>query len=180
MSDKSTPQDKQSLSLANETNLAEAMKRGMRCLASGVIVLATRNEEGEPQGMTITAINSVSDKPPSLLVCVNRETASFRALQFSREFTVNVLNENQQAISDTFAFSAEGKGRFEYGSWQPFKTSSVLHLHNALATFYCRCDQFVEYGTHCVVIAKIIDVAVSAVETEPLIYCNGGYHRLQP
>ena len=170
--DKTTPNS------LNDDVLATAMKSGMRHLASGVALMATRDARGEAQGMTVTAVNSLSDQPPSLLVCLNRSTSSLRALKESKEFSINLLNANQRELSEKFAFSAEGESRFSFGQWLQHGDFSPPYLQDALVSFFCHVDRFIDYGSHCIVIGCIEEV-LAAEDREPLIYYDGGYRTLR-
>jgi len=46
---------------------------------------------------------SVSLTPPLVSFCVMKTSKSWPGIRLSRRFTVNVLSEEQQAISDAFA-----------------------------------------------------------------------------
>jgi flavin reductase (DIM6/NTAB) family NADH-FMN oxidoreductase RutF len=164
--------------------LAQAMKQGMRQLASGIAVIATRDKIGMSQGMTVTALTSLSDHPPSLLVCLNRAAVSLQAIRDTHNFSINILNNAQQAVSDAFAFAPEGEERFKPGQWQHHATNAQRYLPDALAVFFCIADRFIDYGTHCIVVARIQEVRVQNIHEDdaslkPLVYYDGGYRQLQ-
>ena len=88
-----------------------AMKEGMRRLASGVSVITSVDAQGNPYAMTATSITSVSDSPASLLVCINKSTRMFEAIAEGGQFCVNLLNHDQEAISNRCAITVRGAGR---------------------------------------------------------------------
>jgi flavin reductase len=53
--------------------------------------------------MTATAVCSVSDEPPSLLLCVNRNARLHDILAANGVFCVNILAAGQEAISQAFS-----------------------------------------------------------------------------
>src|ERR1051325_10238577 len=66
--------------------------------ATGVTVVTTAHE-GTVRGMTANSICSVSLEPLSVLVCVNREAITYGILDAGQIFCVNVLADDQEALS---------------------------------------------------------------------------------
>src|SRR5512132_3486387 len=71
--------------------------------ASGVCVVTTINEDATPAGVTISAFASLSLEPPLVLFCIGKRSANLSAWLTSRQFSVNVLSEDQTLLSQTFA-----------------------------------------------------------------------------
>src|SRR5436305_1338085 len=80
----------------------EIFKSLMRNIASSVAVISTSNE-GRLHGMTATAVCSVSADPATILIVVNRSTRSHPVIATTKQFTVNILAEDQHEISGLFA-----------------------------------------------------------------------------
>ena len=53
---------------------------GMARLGSAVAIIATNGPAGR-HGFTASAVCSVTDTPPTLLVCINRSVSSYAAFQ---------------------------------------------------------------------------------------------------
>src|SRR5918997_5156327 len=70
--------------------------------ATGVTVI-TSHHDGTDHGATASAVSSVSLDPPSLLVCLNRATATETAVRESGTFVVNILREDQGELAMRFA-----------------------------------------------------------------------------
>lgn len=154
------------------------MKAGMRHLASGVAVAAARGSDGIRHGMTVTSVTSVSDQPPSLLVCLHRESITFRSLDTTDFFSVSILKQAQEEISHRCAFTPDDEDRFSLGEWRDYGEQRIPYLHGALAVFLCRITRRIDYGTHCIIIGDIIDVIANGDNDQPLIYCRGEYKSL--
>ena len=71
--------------------------------ASGVTIVTTRDGDGRPAGLTVSAFASLSLDPPLVLVCVDHKAQSYPALKDSRGFAVNVLGTHHEALSRRFA-----------------------------------------------------------------------------
>lgn len=157
--------------------MSDAMKEGMRRLASGVCVITAKDSSGSPYAMTATSVTSVSDQPASLLVCINKNTRMFQAIEDGGNFCVNLLNHDQEEISNRCASGDQGADRFQSGQWQELR--ALPYLEGSLAAFFCRQEQSIDFGTHRILIGGIQEVLVSQDETiNPLIYLNGGYGTL--
>ncbi|MDO3384128.1 flavin reductase family protein [Gilvimarinus algae] len=162
----------------HNTDLALAMKQGMRRLASGVSVLSTRVDSDERFAMTVSSVTSVSDNPPSLLVCINKQISLQGHLEAEGcTFAVNVLGSDQQQVSNVCAGFEPVHDRFSVGNWLE-GPDAIPYLTDSEAVFFCKTDKVVTYGTHHIVIGRIDDVLVSERHSNPLLYHNGGYGEL--
>lgn len=157
--------------------LAAAMKKGMRELASGVAILACR-EKHIVRAMTVTSITSVSDNPPSLLVCVHHDSSTAKALASNPYFSLSVLAMEQAELANHCAFGPE-EARTECGLWGYYGEQSIPYPRDTLATFFCHVTSQPQHGTHKVVFGQIDGVQTGSETQYPLIYVRGDYHSLQ-
>lgn len=152
---------------------AKDFKRALATWASGVTVVTTKGENGFA-GLTASAFSSVSAEPPLVLVCVNREAESCAALKTAGFFAVNVLAEEQEAVSNSFAFGDKDK-RFENLDYEVGSLGAPL-INGCLANLECRVVDTSEQGSHCIFIGQVESVRVG--ESNPLLYWRGGYRSL--
>jgi flavin reductase (DIM6/NTAB) family NADH-FMN oxidoreductase RutF len=164
--------------MKEEQQLGRAMKAGMRHLASGVAIAATRDAEGMAHAMTVTSVTSLTDQPPSLLVCLHRNSSMFKALAGTEFFSINLLRQDQAEISERCAFTPEDEDRFCVGEWREHGEYHIPYLDDALTCFLCRVSQKIDYGTHSIVIGDIVAVLAPGDGAQPLIYCRGEYRGL--
>ena len=94
-------------------------RSGMRQLAASVNVI-TVSHNGERDGLTATAVCSVSVKPPQLLVCVNRIAGAHDLIQSEGVFGINVLARDQEDVAKRFAGidGVEREDRYSLGAWK--------------------------------------------------------------
>jgi flavin reductase len=157
----------------------EIYRDAMARLGAAVNVITTDGPGGRA-GFTASAVCSVTDSPPTLLVCANRSNDSYPAMKANGVLCVNTLTPDQQEHSPLFAGMTEHtmEGRFGSAAWHTLATGAPV-MEGAAASFDCRIDQVVEVGTH-----DVFFCIVEAVETGPvheaLIYFARGYHRLLP
>lgn len=159
-------------------DLAKALRSGMRRLASGISILAVNDQQWGRMAMTASSVTSVSDNPPSLLVCVNTANTMATAMQRTTSFSINVLSGTQDSISTLCSGGAQGEERFVEGDWRADGTSGLPYLDSAEAVFFCEKEQTIRHGTHDIFIGNITYVMTNSGPVNPLIYVNGGYHRL--
>jgi flavin reductase (DIM6/NTAB) family NADH-FMN oxidoreductase RutF len=75
----------------------------MGAFPTGVTIVTTLDERGQPKGLTSNAVCSVSPDPPLLLVCVDQCSNTLPALQHTRRFVVNYLVAGRGELSNLFA-----------------------------------------------------------------------------
>ena len=150
----------------------------MRHLASGVAVVAARDESGLPYSMTVSSITSLTDRPPSLLVCLHESSNTHGVLQRVEYFSVNLLALDQREISECCAVPADVVQSFEVGRWRDQPDTQTPFLEDSLAVFFCRISKRIAYGAHTIVIGDIKAVQIAEQQREPLIFCRGDYRQL--
>jgi flavin reductase len=153
----------------------EKYREAMARLGAAVNVITTLGPDGR-RGFTASAVCSVSDTPPTLLVCCNRSNDSHAALFANRIMCVNTLSAGQRDISDFFAGRAEGEARFEVGAWDTLATGAPA-LRGAVVSFDCRIVQLTDIGTHSVFFGEVVDIAWGTAH-DALMYFARAYHPL--
>ncbi len=156
---------------------SDAFRAAMRTLAGAVSVITTG--EGDARtGFTATSVTSLSVTPPTLLVCLNRDSSSRPTLETHRGFCVNILAHDQLHVADRFAGrgGAKGVARYEGAHWQAQPTGS-LGLSGALAVIDCELEEAIERHTHSILIGRVTAVTLRA-DAEPLLYWHGAYRLL--
>lgn len=119
--------------------------------ATGVTVITARDGD-TAHGTTASAVSSLSLQPPMLLICMNEQSATGRAVARSGYFAVNVLNEDQHDVAHRFATKHPDKFA---GIPTAHGPSGQILLPGALATFECRVVDQVTGGTHTVFVAEV-------------------------
>ncbi len=141
--------------------------------ATGVGVLTARDRHGRPHGMTVNSFTSVSLDPPLILVCIDHRSAVLPHVLDSKVFAINILGEQQKAISITFA--VEPEGRFDHIEWHAGRLGAPI-LTGILAQLECTVAQTVEAGDHTVVIGNAAHV--HSRDGKPLLYVHRAYERI--
>jgi flavin reductase len=154
---------------------ASQFKLGMRSLAHAVNVI-TAAHGGHRYGMTATAVCSATAEPPTLLVCLNRSSATHGGVTGSKAFCVNVLRAEDSELSNLFSGAQSGEGRFKAREWSKLATGSPILL-DALVSFDCRVVKKVVQGSHTIFLGQVLQV-VFGKKGKPLLYADGQYAKL--
>jgi len=155
----------------------QSYRDAMARLGGAVNVITTDGPAGRA-GFTASAVTSVTDTPPTLLVCANRSNDSYAATRTNGVICVNTLTPAQEALSSLFAGMTDvpDEKRFDGWKWDTMTTGSPA-LEDAVAAFDCRITQVIEVGTHDVFICEVDSVRTGPVH-EGLIYYARGYHKV--
>jgi flavin reductase (DIM6/NTAB) family NADH-FMN oxidoreductase RutF len=147
-----------------------ALRQAFGAFATGVTVITTRQPDGTPRGFTANSFTSVSLDPPLLLVCLAKTAHSAEVFSDAPHFAVNILAEDQKAVSGLFASRAPDK--FAQCAWTPGPADMPM-IDGSLAQFACSNHQLVDAGDHLILIGRI--EAFSTHEGQPLGYFRGNY-----
>jgi flavin reductase len=152
-------------------------RKAMGCFATGVTII-TVDLEGEVHGMTANAFASVSLDPMLVLVCVDHSTRTHAHLHAKKRFGVNVLCDDQRAISEYYARPERNHDRAEAEAGAKF--DRTIHgtpmLHGSLAYLECRLHSAEEAGDHTIFIAEVEEVVIN--EGNPLLFFLGKYRKV--
>ena len=159
--------------IADKPTYREAMSR----LGAAVNIITSAGPEGDV-GFTASAVCSVTDDPPTLLVCMNRASKSNAAFLANKILCVNVLAHEHQELSAPFASvgNLPMAERFGLTKWLRLATGSPV-LENSAASFDCTIDQIVEVGTHSVFFCSVKAIHLGPA-TAGLIYHGRAYHKV--
>jgi len=151
----------------------DEFRRVLSHFATGVTIVTTRDTDGRPTGLTVSAFCSVSLDPPQVLVCVDHKSQSYPALRDRDRFAVNFLGERHEDVSRRFATT-----RLDKFDGVPHKLSShgVPLLEGALAQLECRTVSRHVEGDHTILVALVEEARNGA--GEPLLYFRGKYRGL--
>lgn len=150
----------------------QAFRNAMARLGAAVTIVTTDGKAGKA-GFAATAVCSVSDSPPMLLVCLNKGSSAYPAVAANKVVCVNVLASEHEGLSRLFGGKTPVSERFAAADWQVTETG-CHRLPNALASFDCRIVSVADGGTHDVLFCAVEDIRTRA-DGEGLIYFDRGY-----
>lgn len=154
---------------------ATDFKNAMAQLTTAVHVITTAGDTG-CHGFTASAVCSVTDTPPTLLVCMKHTSRSHAHFVENKVLTVNVLGAQHEPLSNAFASKLSSDERFKLGTWTQLATGAPV-LEDALASFDCEIENIQQVGTHSIFMCRVVAIKQSEQE-ESLVYFNRAYHHI--
>lgn len=145
-------------------------RTAMGKFATGVTVITTEFE-GRPYGMTANAFVSVSLNPKLVLVSVGLHAHMHNRLQQTKRYAVNILAENQQALSALFAGQKKEETEVKFDT-----LDSLPVLQGTIATITCNVVAEHLAGDHTLFIGEVTEIRLN--EGEPLLFSQGKYREL--
>lgn len=140
---------------------------------TGVAVVTALDAQGLRLGMTINSFSSVSLVPPIVLWSVAHQAPSYAAFAAARHFVINVLAEDQLAVSNQFSRPSDDK--FAGVAWTP-GLAGVPVLSGCVATFECAVRELCRAGDHDVMLGDV--QRYSHAERTPLAFALSSYARV--
>ena len=154
-----------------------AFRTVMREIAAPVAVIAA-GRAGHRNGLTATAVCSVSDTPPTMLVCIRRNANPHDVIANSGCFSINFLSSEQEDIAIQFSGSTGvwGEDRFSAGDWRTGGTGAPL-LRNSLCALECQLVGTQTVATHTIFFGELIEGQIHECG-DALLYRHGRYYAL--
>lgn len=151
--------------------LQDNFRKAMRSYIYSVSVMSSIDGKGTYNAITVSSVTSVSLDPPSLLVCINKTAGIHDSIEEGSSFCINLLNKNQEDISNLCSSFQEEGDRFEGYQWD---LNGIPFLKDAQANIFCTVDKLISYHTHTIVIGQVTD-SKSNDEINTLTYVDGKY-----
>lgn len=165
---------RQPLSVQSGTD-PRVLRDALGCFATGVTIITTMDEQGEPIGLTANSFTSVSLDPPLILFSLAKKSVNLNVFEQAGKFAVNVLHIGQQPAAGRFASPVEK--RFDGVDWALATEGGSPILASALASFDCETYAVHEGGDHLIFVGKV-NRAWYEPNRDPLLYFRGRFRRL--
>jgi 3-hydroxy-9,10-secoandrosta-1,3,5(10)-triene-9,17-dione monooxygenase reductase component len=146
-------------------------RNALGCYATGVAVITARTEADTDVGVTVNSFSSLSLDPPLILFSVARTANVLTTFQKTAHFAVNILSEDQRALSNMFAKPSTAD--FTRVSYRRGSNGAVL-FDGALAHLECVNFQQVDGGDHVIFVGQVESMAV-LTPRNPLLFYRGAY-----
>lgn len=165
------------LSSGQECISSEAFRFAMAAVPAAIAVLTTNGRAG-CWGITISALASVSDTPPTVLCCVNRCSRANTIIKTNGNVALNLLSRDQVEIADMFAgrTALSMSERFDESVWQ-VSGGCAPRLIQGMVVFEGDVLQTVEVATHTVFMIGV-KRASTVGHGSPAIYHQRAYKTL--
>lgn len=175
------PHNAIALSLARVEDIQPVRQEDFReamSLLGAPVVLVTTDGPGGRQGLTVSAISSVSDTPPTVLVCLNRSNRSHQAFLKNGVVGISILSPAHDRLASSFASrSISADEKFSSAPWVTAETGSPL-LSDALVTLDCTIEAIHSAGTHDVLFCGVRAITTNSEAEHGLAWFSRGFHHL--
>ncbi len=152
----------------------DTFRDAMAQVGAAVHIISTDGSAGRA-GFTASAVCSVTDTPPSVLVCINRSSSSYEAIKTNGHICINTLSADQCDISVNFSKGNMAE-RFVHGKWIE-RPGQPAHLAGASLSIDCIVTNNIQVGTHDILICEVIEINNKAHQGA-LIYYDRMYYRI--
>jgi flavin reductase (DIM6/NTAB) family NADH-FMN oxidoreductase RutF len=157
-------------STINPSSFREALGR----FATGV-AFVTAAPDGEPTGLIVNSLASVSLEPPLISFCAARSSLTWPRMRRARRFGVSVLRWHHEPF--VMRATPVGADRFAGLDWEPGRGGAPL-LTDAVATLECQIEAEHPAGDHWIVVGRVEDLRVS-LSRDPLVFFAGAFGTVQ-
>jgi 3-hydroxy-9,10-secoandrosta-1,3,5(10)-triene-9,17-dione monooxygenase reductase component len=159
---------------AEPTPDARTFRDAFGRFATGV-ALITAAPDGEPTGLIVNSLTSVSLEPPLVSFSPSRSSLTWSRMRRAGRFGVNVLGRQHGHFAKRA--TPPGADRFAGLDWQ-LGEGGVPLLTDALAALECEIVAEHRAGDHWIVVGRVDDLHISPM-TDPLVFFAGEFGALQ-
>jgi 3-hydroxy-9,10-secoandrosta-1,3,5(10)-triene-9,17-dione monooxygenase reductase component len=140
---------------------------------TGVVIVATLDDRGEPKGLTSQAYLGLSTDPPLMLLAIDRSSRTLPALRQHRAFVINFLKAGAEEIATLFASKSDAK--FENVRWEPAAEAGGAPILRDVSLAYavCMVSEIHDGGDHVIFIGSV--EAGEVLGGTPLMYYKRSY-----
>jgi flavin reductase (DIM6/NTAB) family NADH-FMN oxidoreductase RutF len=147
----------------------------MAAFPTGVTVVTTLAEDGEPRGLTCNAFMSVSVEPPLVLVSLDATSNTLPALRSTRHFVVNFLTAGREALA--LLFATKHPEKFASVSVEPTAHGLPVLHEDSIAYVVCEVVDDIEAGDHVLFLGRVYEARPPDDDAVPLLYYRRSYDR---
>jgi 3-hydroxy-9,10-secoandrosta-1,3,5(10)-triene-9,17-dione monooxygenase reductase component len=149
---------------------ARSFRDALGRFATGV-AFVTAAPDGEPSGLIVNSLTSVSLEPPLLSFSPSRSSLTWSRMRRAGRFGVNVLGRQHEQFA--IRATPAGADRFADLDWTFGPGGSPL-LRDALASLECEIVAEHPAGDHWIVVARVDEVRISPSK-DPLVFFAGAF-----
>ena len=143
--------------------------------ATGVTVITTTDDEGQPHAMTANSFTSVCLEPPVILVCVAHGTHTYGFVERSGCFGVNILGQDQEDVGAYFAKRPDDRTEDLKVSYSE-GDDGIPALDNSMLFMGCQVVGSHVYGDHTVYMAEVKEIRENNSGV-PLMFFRSRWYR---
>jgi 3-hydroxy-9,10-secoandrosta-1,3,5(10)-triene-9,17-dione monooxygenase reductase component len=153
---------------------ARSFRDALGRFATGV-AFVTAAPDGEPTGLIVNTLTSVSLEPPLVSFNPSRSSLTWSRMRRTGRFGVNLLGRQHESFA--IRATPAGADRFAGLDWE-FGRSGVPLLKDALVCLECEIVAEHPAGDHWIVLGRVDDLRISPA-VDPLVFFAGGFRAVR-
>jgi flavin reductase len=164
------------LALTEIEERRQIFRDAMACVGAAANIVTSDGPAGRV-GFSATAVCSVTDTPPTLLVCLNRSASVYEAVTKNQRLCINTLAPSHQALALLFGGKTPQEERFSSGEWTNNPGLPPI-LGDALVSFEGNIVETARIGSHDILFVEVKNTRINADHSRGLIYFGRKFHEV--
>lgn len=159
------------------TPIQQQFRDSMASMSAAVNIITTNGSAGKC-GLTATAVCSITDSPPTIMIAVNRNSKTNETLKENGVVCVNILaKEHEETAKDFAGFTAlDIEERFRRHAWCEGEYQLPV-LEEALSNLQGQIIKTIEMGTHTLFFIEISSIR-NRMGGAALAYFSRAFHAI--
>lgn len=154
--------------------MIEDFRKALKKLVYPVAIVSALDSSNKNSAITVSSLTSISFEPPSVLVCINKESSFAETIKENANVNINLLHTSQKDISIQCSLPNSKEERFNNTLWS-YDKNNIPYLKSSQSVLFANIQSYSSFGTHYIVIMRIYKVLNFINNSEPLLYGNQNY-----
>ncbi|MGH3757832.1 flavin reductase family protein [Actinophytocola sp.] len=150
-----------------------SVRHAMAHWPTGMAVVTTADRDGWWWGFTASSVSQVSERPPLVSVCLDRDARCRPVFTSADAYAVHVLRAGQEELAERFADDAAND--FD-GIAVDCGYEDVPLLSDVAMRLECRPVDAMPAGDHVLLLGEVVRARTGP--HDPLVYLDQGFRRL--
>jgi flavin reductase (DIM6/NTAB) family NADH-FMN oxidoreductase RutF len=150
---------------------SDALKAAFRRHASGVAIITTKSEDGNPVGFTATSMTSLGSNPALVTFNVARGSSSWPALSSATHLALHMLGSKNLELAQKLA--ADHTKRFLDSDWE-FSEFGLPVFKDVTAVLFVKVREYHAIEQNAVFITEVVSGKLGS-EDSALLYNQRAY-----
>ena len=152
---------------------SDALKAAFRRHASGVAVITTKSESGDPVGFTATSMTSLGSNPALVTFNVSQGSSSWPALSKATHLALHMLGSENLGLAKKMA--EDQTKRFADSDWE-LSEFGLPVFRDATAVLFAKVREFHTVAQNAVFVADVLSGKLGTLD-KGLLYFQRSYFK---
>lgn len=155
-----------------------------------VVMVSSKDKEGKSNVFTVAWIGTICSKPPMLSISIRPERASYKTIEDTKEFIVNIPSSKQVYETDFCGVRSAtqiDKIKEMNFTMKPGSVVNVDYINECPINIECKVTQIIKLGCHDLFLAEVVQTHIDSSlinetgkicfdQANLLSYCHGEYY----